>query len=250
MYRGGGSLPYLGFGFIYQGGVALYRPLCSVLYGRGGRLSTVPCVWFHIGFSIVFVGYPPRLSRGSKLNNSTWGVEKNIRPPGQGCTLFDFLHACRDSDHGNTWSLPWRPMASAKPHGIPSAITLPRHVLYLYPWQEPWHMPWQPPRYTVKESHGMPWQAPRHGTASRRSTTATPTAHHDKPHGILWQACTDSRPWARWYQLRGLPLVGSECVCPQSNSSFVIRWEVPSHSRPSLKSSLETQTGKVKLPSQ
>ena len=33
---------------------------------------------------------------------------------------------------------------------------------------------------------------------------------------------TDSRPRARWYQLRGLPLVGSECVCPQCNSSFVI----------------------------
>ena len=34
--------------------------------------------------------------------------------------------------------------------------------------------------------------------------------------------CTESRPRARWYQLRGLPLVGSECVCPQCNSSFVI----------------------------
>ena len=35
--------------------------------------------------------------------------------------------------------------------------------------------------------------------------------------------CTDSRPRTRWYQLRGLPLVGSECVCPQCNSiSFVI----------------------------
>ena len=33
---------------------------------------------------------------------------------------------------------------------------------------------------------------------------------------------TDSRPRARWYQLRGLPLVGSECVFPQCNSSFVI----------------------------
>ena len=34
--------------------------------------------------------------------------------------------------------------------------------------------------------------------------------------------CTDSRRQARWYQLRGLPLVGPECVCPQCNSSFVI----------------------------
>ena len=34
--------------------------------------------------------------------------------------------------------------------------------------------------------------------------------------------CTDSRPRARWYQLRRLPLVGSECVCPQCNSHFVI----------------------------
>ena len=33
--------------------------------------------------------------------------------------------------------------------------------------------------------------------------------------------CTDSRPRARWYQLRGLPLAGSECVCPPCNSSFV-----------------------------
>ena len=32
--------------------------------------------------------------------------------------------------------------------------------------------------------------------------------------------CTDSRPRARWYQLRGLPLVGSECVRPQWNSSL------------------------------
>ena len=31
-----------------------------------------------------------------------------------------------------------------------------------------------------------------------------------------------SRPRTRWYQLRGLPLVGSEGVCPQRNSSFVI----------------------------
>ena len=41
---------------------------------------------------------------------------------------------------------------------------------------------------------------------------------------LRW-CCTDSRPWARWYQLRGLPLVGSECVCPQCNSSFVITQE-------------------------
>ena len=34
--------------------------------------------------------------------------------------------------------------------------------------------------------------------------------------------CTDSRPRARWYQLRELPLVGSKCVLPQCNSSSVI----------------------------
>ena len=34
--------------------------------------------------------------------------------------------------------------------------------------------------------------------------------------------CTDSRPRAWWYQLRALPLVGSEYVCPQCDSSFVI----------------------------
>ena len=33
---------------------------------------------------------------------------------------------------------------------------------------------------------------------------------------------TDSRPLARWYQLRGILLVGSECFFPQCNSSFVI----------------------------
>ena len=27
---------------------------------------------------------------------------------------------------------------------------------------------------------------------------------------------------ARWYQLRGLPLVGPACVCPQCNSSIVV----------------------------
>ena len=31
-----------------------------------------------------------------------------------------------------------------------------------------------------------------------------------------------ARPRARWYQLRGLSLGSSECVCPQCNSSFVI----------------------------
>ena len=31
-----------------------------------------------------------------------------------------------------------------------------------------------------------------------------------------------ARPRARWYQLRGLALVGLECVCSQCNSSFVI----------------------------
>ena len=34
--------------------------------------------------------------------------------------------------------------------------------------------------------------------------------------------CRLARPQARWYQLRGLPLVGSECVCPQCTCSFVI----------------------------
>ena len=37
--------------------MALYRPLCSVLcITRGGQLSTVPCVWFYIGFSMAFGG--------------------------------------------------------------------------------------------------------------------------------------------------------------------------------------------------
>ena len=31
-----------------------------------------------------------------------------------------------------------------------------------------------------------------------------------------------ARPRARWYQLRGLSLVGAECACPRCNSSFVI----------------------------
>ena len=70
---------------------------------------------------------------------------------------------------------------------------------------------------------------------------------------IISCACTDSRPRAR-YQLRGLPLVGSECVCPQCDSSFVVTrgsakpsaFGLPVH----LKSSLETQTEKVEHPSQ
>ena len=33
---------------------------------------------------------------------------------------------------------------------------------------------------------------------------------------------TDSRPRARWYQLLGLPLLGSQSVCPKCNTSFVI----------------------------
>ena len=37
--------------------------------------------------------------------------------------------------------------------------------------------------------------------------------------------CADSRLWARWYQLRRLPLVGSEGVFPQCNHVFVITWE-------------------------
>ena len=42
--------------------------------------------------------------------------------------------------------------------------------------------------------------------------------------------CTDSRPRARRYQLQGLPLVGSECVCPECNSCFVI---TPGSAKPS-----------------
>ena len=53
----------------------------------------------------------------------------------------------------------------------------------------------------------------------------------EKQSGRVWAAIrtypiqlsyTDSRPRARWYQLRGLPLVGLECVFPHCNSSFVI----------------------------
>ena len=43
--------------------------------------------------------------------------------------------------------------------------------------------------------------------------------------------CTDSRPRPRWYPLQGLPLVGSECVFPQCNSSSLSHGEVPSHLR-------------------
>ena len=63
-------------------------------------------------------------------------------------------------------------------------------------------------------------------------------------------------PRDRWYQLRGLPLVGSECVCSQckiSNSSFVITRgsAMPfghEPSRPSLTSSQETRAANVELP--
>ena len=39
---------------------------------------------------------------------------------------------------------------------------------------------------------------------------------------VSYAYCTDSRPRARWYQLRGLSLVLSEYVCPQCNGPFVI----------------------------
>ena len=47
-----------------RGGGALYRPLCSALCSRAGRLSTVPCVRFYVEDNIVFEGrdgvrYPP-----------------------------------------------------------------------------------------------------------------------------------------------------------------------------------------------
>ena len=64
---------------------------------------------------------------------------------------------------------------------------------------------------------------------------------------------TDSQPRARWYPLRGLPLVDSECVCPQCNSYFVITrgsampaaFGLPVH-----RSRVESQREKVHLPSQ
>ena len=65
--------------------------------------------------------------------------------------------------------------------------------------------------------------------------------------------CTDSRPRARLYQLRELPLVDSECVFLQCNSSFVFTRGSAiglRRSRPYFKRSLEAQTEKVELPSQ
>ena len=63
--------------------------------------------------------------------------------------------------------------------------------------------------------------------------------------------CTDSRPPARWYQLRAFSLVGSECVCLQCNYYFFICQGIGLRpSRSSVKSSPETQTGKVELASQ
>ena len=64
-----------------------------------------------------------------------------------------------------------------------------------------------------------------------------------------------ARPRARWYRLRGLPLVGSECVCPQCNSSFVIARasnmpsviDLPVRIS-SLKSSQETSIMTIELP--
>ena len=70
-----------------------------------------------------------------------------------------------------------------------------------------------------------------------------------------------ARPRARCYQLRGLPLVGSECACPQCNSLFVITrgsdmssamssamdLPVPFVSQ-DLKSSQETAIATIELP--
>ena len=67
--------------------------------------------------------------------------------------------------------------------------------------------------------------------------------------------CTDSRPRARWYQLRGTPIVGSKYVLSSMQQFFRYHtgkcqaigvWP----SRLSPKSSLETQTEKVELLSQ
>ena len=62
-----------------------------------------------------------------------------------------------------------------------------------------------------------------------------------------------ARPRAWWYQLRGLPLVNSECVCPQCNSSFVVTRgsAMPSAMNlyhPSLKSLQATPTSALELP--
>ena len=43
--------------------------------------------------------------------------------------------------------------------------------------------------------------------------------YYTERHGV---PCTNSRPRARWYQLRRIPLVGSESVFPQCYSLFVI----------------------------
>ena len=56
--------------------------------------------------------------------------------------------------------------------------------------------------------------------------------------------------WTRWYQLRGLPLVGSECICQQCNSSFASSFTEKCHAighglyRPSLKNHWKRKQGK------
>ena len=64
----------------------------------------------------------------------------------------------------------------------------------------------------------------------------------------IYGYCGDSRPRARWYQLRGLPLKGSECVCPQCNSHFDITRGSAKPSPFGLPFHLSTE--KVELPSQ
>ena len=50
----------------------------------------------------------------------------------------------------------------------------------------------------------------------------SPILHRLRQGDHIKRVYRPARPRVRWYQLRGLPLVGSECVCLQCKSSFVI----------------------------
>ena len=90
------SIIVLWTAFYQAGGGRLSTVPCVRFYIAGGRgqLSTVPCVRFYIEISVAFRGgdgvrYPPPLSGGAKLNNSTCGIKKKSAAPG-GLSFFVF----------------------------------------------------------------------------------------------------------------------------------------------------------------
>ena len=122
---------------------------------------------------------------------------------------------------------------------------------------------WTPPAPCARAPRAVPLLPA--GVPHQHAKLCFPAS--EKQIGHVWAASrtypiqlnwTDSRPRARCYQLRGLPPVGSECVCPQFNSAFFTTrgsampsaMYLPVHIPYKVsQESLEAQSGKVELPS-